>query len=44
GPLVGPVLAAQMGYLPGTLWLRLPERTFTTGRVNRWITLRASRS
>ena len=21
GPLVGPVLAAQMGYLPGTLWL-----------------------
>lgn len=26
------------------LWLQLPERTFTTGRVNRWITLRASRS
>ncbi len=23
GPLVGPVLAAQMGYLPGTLWLLL---------------------
>lgn len=21
GPLVGPVLAAQMGYLPGTIWL-----------------------
>ncbi len=21
GPLVGPVLAARMGYLPGTLWL-----------------------
>lgn len=21
GPLVGPILAAQMGYLPGTLWL-----------------------
>src|SRR5690606_40934807 len=21
GPLVGPVLAAQFGYLPGTLWL-----------------------
>src|SRR6266851_6816284 len=21
GPLVGPVLAAQMGYLPGTLWI-----------------------
>jgi len=21
GPLIGPVLAAQMGYLPGTLWL-----------------------
>src|SRR5256885_4326896 len=23
GPLVGPVLAAQFGYLPGLLWLRL---------------------
>ena len=23
GPLVGPVLASQMGYLPGTLWKRL---------------------
>src|SRR6201985_1346443 len=21
GPLVGPTLAAQMGYLPGTLWI-----------------------
>lgn len=21
GPLVGPILAAQMGYLPGTLWI-----------------------
>src|SRR5690606_770426 len=21
GPLVGPILAAQMGYLPGTIWL-----------------------
>jgi hypothetical protein len=21
GPLVGPVLAAQMGYLPGVLWI-----------------------
>ncbi|MBC7273643.1 MAG: carbon starvation protein A, partial [Streptomyces sp.] len=21
GPLVGPVLAAQMGYLPGTIWI-----------------------
>ena len=21
GPLVGPVLAAQFGYLPGTLWI-----------------------
>src|SRR5690606_20909392 len=21
GPLIGPVLAAQMGYLPGTLWI-----------------------
>src|SRR5215208_6552689 len=23
GPLVGPVLAAQMGYLPGTMWIIL---------------------
>lgn len=23
GPLVGPILAAQMGYLPGTLWILL---------------------
>ena len=23
GPLVGPVMAAQMGYLPGTLWIIL---------------------
>ena len=23
GPLIGPVLAAQMGYLPGTLWIPL---------------------
>lgn len=23
GPLIGPVLAAQMGYLPGTLWILL---------------------
>lgn len=23
GPLVGPILAAQMGYLPGTLWIVL---------------------
>ncbi|PFL05855.1 carbon starvation protein A, partial [Bacillus cereus] len=21
GPLVGPILAAQMGYLPGTIWI-----------------------
>ena len=21
GPLVGPVMAAQMGYLPGTIWI-----------------------
>ena len=21
GPLVGPVLGAQMGYLPGTIWI-----------------------
>src|SRR6476661_5632564 len=25
GPLVGPVLAAQMGYLPGTLWILASE-------------------
>ena len=24
GPLVGPVLASQMGYLPGTLWIIFP--------------------
>ena len=27
GPLIGPVLAAQMGYLPGTLWI-LPGVVF----------------
>src|SRR5260221_5264285 len=27
GPLVGPVLAAQFGYLPGTLWI-LPGAVF----------------
>ena len=28
GPLVGPVLAAQMGYLPGMLWLILAPRDY----------------
>ena len=32
GPLVGPVLAAQMGYLPGTLWL-LDRRHFRRRRA-----------
>src|SRR5690606_39673773 len=26
GPLVGPVLAAQMGYLPGTIWIVVGDR------------------
>lgn len=26
GPLVGPVLAAQMGCLPGTVWIIAPQR------------------
>ena len=35
GPLVGPVLAAQMGYLPGTIWIIVassspaPSRTWS---------------
>ncbi|EJE3850552.1 carbon starvation protein A [Salmonella enterica] len=28
GPLVGPVLAAQMGYLPGMIWLLLAPRDY----------------
>src|SRR5207249_723039 len=31
GPLVGPVLAAQVGFLPGTLWLVM--RTWRAGKV-----------
>ena len=34
----------RLGIKPYNWWPQLPERTFTTGRVNRWITLRASRS
>ena len=30
GPLVGPVLAAQFGYLPGTLWIIIGAVTFGT--------------
>ena len=37
GPLVGPVLAAQMGYLPGTLWI-LVGVTFA-GAVQDFLTL-----
>ncbi len=40
GPLVGPVLAAQMGYLPGTLWL-IAGAIFG-GAVQDFITLWAS--
>src|SRR5664280_249802 len=40
GPLVGPVLAAQMGYLPGTLWL-LAGVVFA-GAVQDYIILHAS--
>ena len=40
GPLVGPVLAAQMGYLPGLLWLlvgvvRRPSRPSTLSAMKR---------
>ncbi|MBS0249979.1 MAG: carbon starvation protein A [Proteobacteria bacterium] len=40
GPLVGPVLAAQMGYLPGTLWL-IAGAVFA-GAVQDFILLSAS--
>lgn len=31
GPLVGPVLAAQMGYLPGMIWLLAGRRAGGSG-------------
>src|SRR3954454_14871 len=37
GPLVGPVLAAQMGYMPGTLWI-LVEVVFA-GSVQAFVIL-----
>ncbi|OFL65335.1 carbon starvation CstA family protein [Brevibacterium sp. HMSC063G07] len=37
GPLVGPVLAAQMGYLPGTLWIILG--VVLAGAVQDYMTL-----
>ncbi|HEY0043834.1 MAG TPA: carbon starvation CstA family protein [Allosphingosinicella sp.] len=37
GPLVGPVLAAQMGYLPGTLWIL--AGVVLAGAVQDFITL-----
>lgn len=40
GPLVGPVLAAQMGYLPGTLWLLIG--VVFAGAVQDFIVLLAS--
>ncbi|HPG89302.1 MAG TPA: carbon starvation CstA family protein [Hyphomicrobium sp.] len=40
GPLVGPVLAAQMGYLPGTLWLLVG--VVLAGAVQDFIVLWAS--
>ena len=40
GPLVGPVLAAQMGYLPGTLWIL--AGVIVAGAVQDFIVLFAS--
>src|SRR5580765_1993586 len=40
GPLVGPVLAAQMGYLPGTLWILVG--VVAAGAVQDFIVLFAS--
>jgi len=40
GPLVGPVLAAQMGYLPGTLWIL--SGVVVAGAVQDFIVLFAS--
>ncbi len=40
GPLVGPVLAAQMGYLPGTLWIL--SGVVMAGAVQDFIVLFAS--
>ncbi|MFL9913295.1 carbon starvation CstA family protein [Paraburkholderia sp. RL17-337-BIB-A] len=40
GPLVGPVLAAQMGYLPGTLWILVG--VVMAGAVQDFIVLFAS--
>jgi carbon starvation protein CstA len=37
GPLVGPVLAAQMGYLPGTLWILVG--VVFAGAVQDYVTL-----
>ncbi|NOK19179.1 carbon starvation CstA family protein [Corallococcus carmarthensis] len=37
GPLVGPVLAAQMGYLPGTLWIL--SGVVVAGAVQDFVTL-----
>jgi len=40
GPLVGPVLAAQMGFLPGTLWILVG--VVLAGAVQDFIVLFAS--
>ena len=37
GPLVGPVLAAQMGYLPGTIWIIVGA--VAAGAVQDWLVL-----
>jgi carbon starvation protein len=37
GPLVGPILAAQMGYMPGMLWL--PAGVVSAGTVQNFIVL-----
>src|ERR1700675_3103831 len=40
GPLIGPVLAAQFGYLPGLLWLVIG--VFLAGAVQDFLVLAAS--
>lgn len=40
GPLVGPILAAQMGYLPGTLWILIG--VLLAGAVQDFVILMAS--
>src|SRR5437870_2387823 len=41
GPLVGPVLAAQFGYLPGTLWILAGQWVSQDASLGKWFTLGA---